>query len=83
MHRIAPSEVSALCFGVLTGVLWPAMVPVTSGVVGQLFGVRYLGLLYGVVFPGHQLGLFPAPGGAVGRSGRPAVTTPYRGRQCH
>ncbi|MDJ0739542.1 MAG: MFS transporter [Gammaproteobacteria bacterium] len=49
---------SALVFGALIGVVWLATVPVTSGLVGQLFGARYLGTLYGVVFLGHQVGAF-------------------------
>lgn len=52
------TEFSALLFGALIGVFWLATVPVTSGMVGQLFGARYLGTLYGVVFLGHQLGAF-------------------------
>ncbi len=52
------TETTALWFGVLIGMLWLATVPVTSGLVGQLFGARYLGTLYGVVFLGHQLGAF-------------------------
>ena len=52
------TETTALWFGVLIGLLWLATVPVTSGLVGQLFGARYLGTLYGVVFLGHQLGAF-------------------------
>lgn len=52
------TDVTALFFGALIGVLWLATVPVTSGLVGQLFGVRYLGTLYGIVFLGHQLGAF-------------------------
>lgn len=49
---------TALLFGAMIGVLWLATVPVTSGMVGQLFGARYLGTLYGVVFLGHQIGAF-------------------------
>ena len=52
------TETSALLFGAMIGVIWLATVPVTSGMVGQLFGARYLGTLYGVVFLGHQLGAF-------------------------
>ena len=55
---IPMTEFSALLFGALIGVFWLATVPVTSGMVGQLFGARYLGTLYGVVFLGHQLGAF-------------------------
>ena len=52
------SPTSALLFGAMIGVLWLGTVPVTSGLVGQFFGVRYLGTLYGLVFLGHQLGAF-------------------------
>lgn len=52
------SETTALLFGALIGVVWLATVPVTSGMVGQFFGPRYLGTLYGVVFLGHQCGAF-------------------------
>jgi uncharacterized membrane protein len=40
------------------GFLWLGTVPLTSGLVGQMFGVRYIGVLFGVVFLGHQLGAF-------------------------
>lgn len=52
------SPFSALVFGGSIGLIWLATVPVTSGLVGQMFGARYLGTLYGVVFLGHQLGAF-------------------------
>jgi predicted MFS family arabinose efflux permease len=49
---------SALIFGALIGLLWLATVPLTSGIVGQIFGIRYLSTLYGIVFFSHQLGAF-------------------------
>jgi predicted MFS family arabinose efflux permease len=49
---------TALWFGALIGIIWLATVPVTSGLVGQFFGARYLGTLYGLVFLSHQLGAF-------------------------
>jgi len=52
------TETTALIFGALIGVIWLGTVPLTSGMVGQVFGARYLGTLYGVVFLGHQLGAF-------------------------
>ena len=42
----------------LIGFLWLATVPLTSGTVAQIFGVRYLSTLYGIVFLSHQLGSF-------------------------
>ena len=41
---------SALLFGGLIGFLWLATVPLTSGTVAQIFGARYLSMLYGIVF---------------------------------
>ncbi len=40
------------------GFLWLGTVPLTSGLVGQIFGVRYLSTLYGIVFLSHQVGSF-------------------------
>ena len=45
-------------FSAVMGVLWLSTVPLTTGIVGQIFGVRYLATLFGVVFLGHQLGSF-------------------------
>lgn len=49
---------SALVFAAAMGFLWLGTVPLTSGLVGQIFGMRYLSTLYGIVFLGHQLGSF-------------------------
>ena len=46
-------------FAAVMGVLWLSTVPLTTGIVGQIFGVRYLATLFGVVFLSHQLGSFP------------------------
>lgn len=40
------------------GLLWLGTVPLTNGLVGQIFGMRYAGMLGGVVFFGHQIGSF-------------------------
>jgi len=52
------SAVSAYVFAALIGVLWLSTVPLTTGLVGQIFGVRYLGTIGGLVFLSHQLGSF-------------------------
>lgn len=52
------SAVSALVFASSIGFLWLGTVPLTSGLVGQIFGVRNLSLLFGVVFMSHQFGSF-------------------------
>jgi predicted MFS family arabinose efflux permease len=49
---------SVLLFSVLMGSLWLATVPPTSGLVAQIWGLRYMGTLYGIVFFSHQLGAF-------------------------
>lgn len=52
------TDVSAIVFGVCMGLLWLATVPLTSGIVAQVFGTRYFSLLFGVVFMSHQFGGF-------------------------
>ena len=52
------SLVSIFVFCGAMGFLWLATVPPTSGLVAVMFGTRYMSLLYGVVFLGHQLGSF-------------------------
>jgi predicted MFS family arabinose efflux permease len=52
------SSTTALAFAAGLGFLWLGTVPLTSGLVGQIFGVRYLSTLYGVVFLSHQVGSF-------------------------
>ncbi len=52
------SEASVLAFSVLIGLLWLGTVPLTSGLVAQIFGARHLGALFGIVFFSHQLGSF-------------------------
>jgi predicted MFS family arabinose efflux permease len=49
---------TAVAFGAAIGFLWLGTVPLTSGLVARLFGVRYLSMLYGVVFAAHQMGAF-------------------------
>lgn len=40
------------------GLLWLGTVPLTNGLVGQIYGLRYTATLYGVIFFGHQIGSF-------------------------
>ena len=47
-----------LIFSGAMGALWLATVPLTSGLVAHLYGLRYMGTLYGIVFFSHQLGGF-------------------------
>jgi MFS family permease len=55
---LPPSNISSFIFGATFGFLWLATVPATSGIVAQMFGTKYLGLLYGIVFLSHQIGSF-------------------------
>ncbi len=52
------STASVMLFGCGAGFLWLGTVPLTSAMVGQIFGVRYLSTLFGFVFLGHQMGSF-------------------------
>lgn len=52
------SPLSALVFASVFGFLWLGTVPLTSGALVSMFGIRHLSTLYGVVFLSHQLGAF-------------------------
>ena len=56
MFPITPATV--IVFSAVMGSLWLATVPLTSGLVAHLYGLRYMGTLYGIVFFSHQLGGF-------------------------
>ncbi|EJN6961303.1 MFS transporter [Photobacterium damselae] len=49
---------TASIFGAAIGFCWLGTVPLTSGLVRQIFGARYLSTLYGLVFFTHQVGSF-------------------------
>ena len=52
------SSYVALGFGILYGFLWLSTIPPTNGIISQVFGTKYLAMLYGVVFFSHQIGSF-------------------------
>lgn len=52
------TDVTAIGFGVCMGLLWLATVPLTSGIVAQIFGPQHFSFLFGVVFMSHQIGGF-------------------------
>ena len=56
MMPITPTSV--IIFSIVMGSLWLATVPLTSGLVAYIYGLRYMGTLYGIVFFSHQLGGF-------------------------
>ena len=56
MFPITP--ISVIIFSMVMGTLWLATVPLTSGIVAQIYGLQFMGTLYGIVFFSHQLGSF-------------------------
>ena len=56
MLPITPTSV--ILFSVAMGALWLATVPLTSGLVAHIYGLRYMGTLYSIVFLSHQIGSF-------------------------
>jgi len=52
------TSVTALAFAAGIGFLWLGTVPLTNGLVSQIFGVRHLSMLSGIVFLSHQVGSF-------------------------
>lgn len=61
------TEPALYAFAAAMGLMWLGTVPLTSGLVAQLFGTRHLGALFGLCFLSHQIGSFLGSwsGGAV------------------
>jgi len=61
------TAISLDVFAAVMGFVWLGTLPLTNGIVGQVFGVRHIGSLFGFVFFGHQFGSFLGVwlGGAV------------------
>jgi MFS family permease len=49
---------SILLFAAVMGVLWLSTVPLTTGIIADVFGVRFMATLFGIVFLSHQIGSF-------------------------
>lgn len=49
---------TVILFSIAMGSLWLATVPLTSGLIAKIYGIRFMGTLYGLVFFSHQLGGF-------------------------
>ena len=52
------STPSVLVFSMAMGLLWLSTIPLTSGLVASIYGTRYMGTLFGIVFFSHQVGSF-------------------------
>jgi MFS family permease len=56
INPITPESV--VIFSVIMGALWLSTVPLTAGLVGKIYGLKYMGTLYGLIFLSHQIGGF-------------------------
>ncbi len=52
------TPISVAIFSMVMGSLWLATVPLTSGIIGYIYGIKFMGTLYGIVFLSHQIGSF-------------------------
>jgi MFS family permease len=52
------SPLTLYVFACGIGLLWLGTVPLTNGLVAQIFGLRYAAMLASIVFFGHQIGSF-------------------------
>ena len=52
------TPISVAIFSMVMGTLWLATVPLTSGIIGYIYGLKFMGTLYGIVFLSHQIGSF-------------------------
>jgi MFS family permease len=55
---VPPSQLSVLLASAAIGLLWLGTVPLTGGLVGEIFGPRYLATLFSIVMMSHQIGAF-------------------------
>ena len=55
---LPPTEFVVYLFAAAMGLVWLGTVPLTSGLVASIYGPRYMSMLFGIVFFGHQLGGF-------------------------
>ena len=60
------TPLSVLIFSVGLGVFWLASVPLTSGLIRCIYGLRYMAALFRIIFFSHQLGGFMVYGLAGG-----------------
>ena len=59
------STYTVYAFGIIMGLLWLSTVPLTNGIVANMFGVKYLSMLSGIVFSPIKSGLSLVVGLAV------------------
>ena len=52
------TPLTVVIFSIVMGALWLATVPLTAGLIAYIYGLKYMGTLYGIVFLSHQIGSF-------------------------
>jgi MFS family permease len=55
------SETSVIVFSITMGMMWLGTVPLTTGLVAQIFGTQFMATLVGFTFISHQIGSFLGP----------------------
>jgi len=61
-----PTPITTLAFAATMGLLWMGVAPLTSGLVAQMFGLRYMTTILSIAFFSHQIGsFFGAWGGGI------------------
>ena len=55
---LPPTIMNVVAFSAAMGLLWLGTVPLTGSIVARVFGLRYMGMLFGFAFVAHQLGSF-------------------------
>ena len=55
---LPPTTISVIIFSAFMGILWLGTVPLTGSIVARVFGLRYMGMLFGFAFVAHQFGSF-------------------------
>lgn len=59
IYLLSPkTELTFYIFSIAIGFTWLATVPPTAGIVGKLFGTKYLATLFGLTLLSHQIGGF-------------------------
>ena len=55
---LPPTATNVIIFSAAMGLLWLGTVPLTGSIVARVFGLRFMGMLFGFAFVAHQLGSF-------------------------
>ena len=55
---LVPNSTNTLFFAAYIGFLWLGVIPLVSGSIAEMFGVKWQAMLVGIAFIGHQFGSF-------------------------